>query len=232
MVKELKRSNEELQRFTYITSHDLQEPLRTIVSFTQLLQRRYGGQLDSDADEFMDFVVDASIRMKDMIQGLLEYSSVGTQVEEFNDFNAEESLKKALDNLKLSSTECEAEITHDALPVIYANENQISRVFQNLISNALKFRKEVSPPRIHISAQKENNEWIFSVSDNGIGMELQYTDKIFEVFRRLHTIDAYKGTGIGLAIVERIIISHGGRVWVESELGVGSNFYFTLPIMH
>ena len=194
-----------MQRFTFITSHDLQEPLRTIASFTQLLERRYKDQLDSDADEFIDFVVDAAIRMKTMIQGLLEYSRVGTHGGEFQDFNAEEALKKVLDDLQLFSTECEAEITHDALPVIHANENQITRVFQNLISNALKFRKEGVPPKIHISAQMGKNEWIFSVEDNGIGMETQYTDKIFEVFRRLHTIEEYKGTGIGLAIVERII---------------------------
>ena len=154
-VEELERSNEELQRFTFITSHDLQEPIRTIVSFTQLLQRRYEGRFDSDADEFMNFVVDASIRMKDMIQGLLEYSSVKTHGEEFNDFNAEEALKNALDNLKLFSTECEAEITYDALPVIHANENQITRVFQNLISNALKFRKEVSPPDTYFSTKEK-----------------------------------------------------------------------------
>ena len=231
-VKELKRSNEELQRFSYITSHDLQEPLRTITSFTQLLERRYKGHFDSDADEFMDYIVDAAVRMKDMIQGLLEYSRVGTQEKEFKEFNAEIALEHALKNLKISRAECNAEITNENLPVIYANESQMTRVFQNLIGNALKFSKKIFPPRIHVSATEDNlhKEWVFSVEDNGIGMEPEYTDQIFKVFKKLHTIDEYKGTGMGLAIVEKIISFHGGHIWVESELGIGSTFYFTIPL--
>ncbi|MGZ7120285.1 MAG: sensor histidine kinase, partial [Methanobacterium sp.] len=167
------------------------------------------------------------------IQGLLEYSRVGTQGEEFNEFNATDALNVALSNLKSSIDEFDVQINPDPLPVIYADESQITRVFQNLISNALKFRKEGIQPRIHISAKKDiiNNEYAFSVQDNGIGMEKQYSDHIFEVFKRLHPIGEYDGTGIGLAIVKRIMERHGGRIWVESEFGVGSTFYFTVPIV-
>ena len=229
LVKNLKSSNEELQSFAHITSHDLQEPLRTMASYAGLLKKRYEGKLDKDADEFIEFMVGGAVRMQQMIQGLLDYSRVGTNVE-FNEFNAEEAYNHALSNLHSSIEECQAEITHGPLPVIFADSDQINRVFQNLISNALKFHKEGVPPKIHVSAKKDANEFVFSVSDNGIGMEEQYTDKIFEVFKRLHAIGEFRGAGIGLAIVKRIINSHGGRIWVESQLGVGSTFYFTLPI--
>ncbi|WP_414469377.1 PAS domain S-box protein [Methanobacterium sp. ACI-7] len=227
-ISELGRSNEELESFAYITSHDLQEPLRTIASYAQLINRRYRGQLDKDADEFLSFMVSGSKRMKEQIQGLLDYSRVG-KGEEFRKFNTEEALDDALDNLKYSIEDCKAEVTYDALPEIFGDRSQITRVFQNLIGNALKFRKEGVQPIIHISAKKEENEYIFSVNDNGIGIEEQYTDRIFEVFKRLHTIGEYQGAGIGLAIVKRIIGRHGGRVWVESSFGVGSTFYFTIP---
>jgi PAS domain S-box-containing protein len=230
IIGELERSNYELQQFAYITSHDLQEPLRTIASFTQLLERRYKGRLDPDADEFIDFIVDAAVRMKGMIQGLLEYSRVGTQKIEFEEVDMNTKLKKALSNLKASIDKNKAEITYDHLPTVLADPNQMVRVFQNLIGNAIKFRKEGEPPKIHIACQmdNENNEYIFEVKDNGIGMEKEYTDKIFEVFKRLHTVDKYRGTGIGLSVVKRIIEQHGGKIWVESELGYGSTFYFTL----
>ncbi|MGZ4857841.1 MAG: PAS domain S-box protein [Methanobacteriaceae archaeon] len=229
-INELERSNKELQSFAYITSHDLQEPLRTIASFTQLLERRYKGQLDENADEFMDYIVDAAVRMKDMIQGLLDYSRVDTQGEPFKEFNSTEAVSQALNHLHLSIEESKAEITYENLPTIIGDEHQIERVFQNLVGNALKFRKKEVKPKIHISTQKNNGEYIFSVQDNGIGMEEQYSKKIFEPFKRLHTIDAYEGTGIGLAVVKRIIEHHGGRIWFESELGVGSTFYFTIPV--
>ncbi|MGZ7047924.1 MAG: PAS domain S-box protein, partial [Methanobacterium sp.] len=219
LVEELKRSNKELQSFAYITSHDLQEPLRTIASFTQLLERRYKGKLDADADEFMDYIVDAAKRMKDMIQGLLEYSRVDTQSEPFKEFESEKAVDLALNHLHSSIDESDAKITLEHLPKIIADENQMVRIFQNLIGKALKFRKEKINPEIHISAQKNDGEYLFSVSDNGIGMEDEYSKKIiFEPFRRLHTIDAYEGTGIGLAVVKRIIEHHGGRIWFESEL--------------
>ena len=229
-INELERSNYELQQFAYITSHDLQEPLRTIASYAGLIKRRYEGQLDKDADEFIEFMIDGSTRMKEMIQGLLDYSRVGTKEKELIKFNAQKSLNFALNNLKLSIEENNAEITYDSLPDIFADEHQITQVFQNLIGNAIKFKKEDMPPKIHISARKEDDEYVFSVADNSIGMEQEYGDKIFEIFKRLHAIGEYEGTGIGLAIVKRIIERHGGHIWVESELGKGSTFYFTLPI--
>jgi PAS domain S-box-containing protein len=229
-ITELERSNNELESFAYITSHDLQEPLRSIASYAQLIKRRYEGQLDSDADEFIEFMVGGAKRLQSMIQGLLDYSRVGTQGEEFKDFNTEEALNFALSNLKSSIEECHAEVIYDSLPVVHADGEQISRVFQNLMGNALKFRKEGVQPKIHIKAMKEGNEYIFSVQDNGIGMEKQYSDRIFEVFKRLHPIGEYQGTGIGLAIVKRIVERHGGRIWVESSLGEVSTFYFTIPI--
>ncbi len=227
-IEELERSNYELQQFAYITSHDLQEPLRTIASFTQLLERRYRGRLDSDADEFIEFIVDAAIRMKGMIQGLLDYSRVGTKKIEFEEVDMNVKLKKALSNLQASIDENRAKITCDHLPTVRADPNQMVRVFQNLIGNAIKFRKPDELPKIHVGCMVENGEYIFSVSDNGIGMEKEYTDKIFEVFKRLHTTDEYRGTGIGLAIAKRIIERNGGRIWVESKLGVGSTFCFAL----
>lgn len=234
IIDELERSNYELQQFAYITSHDLQEPLRTIASFTQLLERRYRGQLDSDADEFIEFIVDAAVRMKEMIQGLLEYSRVGTQKVEFKEVNMNVELGQALSNLHALITKNRAEITHDPLPDVMADSDQMVRVFQNLISNAIKFRKPGEPTKIHISCQidKGNNEYMFSVADNGIGIEKEYKDKIFEVFKRLHAMGKYEGTGIGLSVVKRIIEQYDGRIWVESELGRGSTFYFTLPFTH
>jgi len=229
-IKELERSNYELQQFAYITSHDLQEPLRTIASFTQLLERRYKDKLDKDADEFIDFVVDAAVRMKEMIQDLLNYSRIGSNYGELKLINANKALNNAIHNLKSSIGENNAVITHDPLPTVTADKGLLTQLFQNLIGNAIKFRKRDVPPRIHISASldEKNNEYIFKVSDNGIGMEEQYTDKIFEVFKRLHTMDEYRGTGIGLAISKKIVERHSGRIWVESILGKGSTFYFTL----
>lgn len=228
-VNELKIANNEIQQFTYITSHDLQEPLRTMASYAQLIERRYKGKLDKDADEFIEYMVDGAKRMKDMIQGLLEYSRTGTE-ETMREFSADASLNSALLSLQFAIKECNAEIIRDKLPVINAYESQITRVFLNLIANALKFHKEGIMPKIHISAEKNDDEHVFSVSDNGIGLEEQYSDKIFQVFKRLHAIGEYQGAGIGLAIVKRIIDRHGGRIWVKSELGKGSTFYFTIPI--
>lgn len=231
LVEELRRSNYELQQFTFITSHDLQEPLRSIASFSQLLERRYKGKLDSSADEYIDFIVDGAMRMKEMIQGLLEYSLVG-KGENFQSTDVNETIDIVLSNLKRLIDENEAEITHERLPTITADSRQLVQIFQNLIGNAVKFKKPDIPPKIHISAvlDAKNNEYIFSVSDNGIGIETKYRDKIFDIFKRLHTIDEYGGTGIGLAICKRIVEHHGGKIWAESEYGVGSTFYFTIPI--
>ncbi|MEN4029336.1 MAG: PAS domain S-box protein [Methanobacterium sp.] len=228
-VEELKHTSDELQQFAYITSHDLQEPLRTIASFAQLLKIRYKNRLDPDADEFIDFVVDAAKHMKKMIQGLLDYSRVSAQRYELKQVNSEKILNTVLSNLQPTIEKNKAQITHDKLPLVTADETQFIQLFQNLIGNAIKFKKEDVPPKIHISCKKDDEgKYIFSVSDNGIGIEPQYRDRIFEVFKRLHTIDEYRGAGIGLAISKRIVECHGGRIWVESELGRGSAFYFTI----
>lgn len=232
LVGELKRSNYELQQFTFITSHDLQEPLRSIASFSQLLEMRYKNKLDKEADEYIKFVVDAAVRMKEMIQGLFDYSHIGTQKEKCEPLNVEDVLKQVLSHLNTLIEENNAYITYDSLPLIIADKEQIAKLFQNLIENAIKFKKPDASPKIHISAylDEEKGEYIFSVADNGIGLESQYSDKIFEIFKRLHTIDEYRGTGIGLAICKRIVERHGGRIWVESSLGNGAIFYFTIPV--
>ena len=232
LLEELKRSNHELQQFAYVTSHDLQEPLRTIASFTQLMERRYKGKLDEDADEFMGYIVDASVRMKQMILDLLEYSRVGTKQEKYQQVNMESQLNNVLANLNDLIERSHAEITHDPLPVVFGDKGQLLLLFQNLVSNAIKFRKENEPPKIHISTvhDPENNEYLFSIADNGIGIEEQYFDRIFTIFQRLHTREEYQGTGIGLSIAKRIVERHGGRIWVESKFGEGSVFYFTIPM--
>jgi signal transduction histidine kinase len=230
-TEELQIANEELQQFAYAASHDLQEPLRTISSFTQLMQRRYAGQLDTDADEFMEYIVDGSKRMQQLINDLLEYTRVDTHVNEFKLVKLDNVIEDTLLNLKGSINENNAVITHDPLPTINADKGQLNQLFQNLISNAIKFQKPDEPPRIHISAKKEDDHYLFSVSDNGIGIEPQYTERVFVIFQRLHTRETYQGTGIGLSIVKRIVERHGGRIWVESEFGVGSTFYFTLKII-
>ena len=232
LVEDLKRSNYELQQFTFITSHDLQEPLRSIASFSQLLEMRYKNKLDDDADEYIKFVVDAAMRMKEMIQGLLDYSNIGTQKERCKPLKVEDILKQALYGLTELIEENNAEITYDPLPIINADKEQMIQLFNNLIENAIKFRKKDIPPKIHISCQEDTqkNEYIFSIADNGIGLEPQYSNKIFEIFKRLHTIDEYRGTGIGLAISKRIVERHGGHIWVESILGNGATFYFTIKV--
>jgi PAS domain S-box-containing protein len=234
LIKELERSNYELQQFAYITSHDLQEPLRTITSFTQLLERRYKGQLDKNADEYIEFIVEGSSRMKEMIQGLLDYSKIGTKERKLEPVSTENILETVISNLNTSIEENNAVVTHDPLPEVMGDESQLIRLFQNLIGNAIKFRKRDVSPRIHISAVKDekNNNYVFRFSDNGIGLDLKFKDRIFEVFKRLHTIDKFKGTGIGLAISKRIVERHGGQIWVESELGDGSTFYFTLNAVY
>ncbi|WP_429222463.1 ATP-binding protein [Methanobacterium oryzae] len=231
LIEELKRSNEELQQFAYITSHDLQEPLRTITSFTQLIEKRYKDKLDEDADEFIEYIVDATERMQNLINDLLDYSRVTTRGKEFQLTNTNEILKDTISNLHAAIRENNAKVTYDKIPEIVADPGQFLQLFQNLIGNAIKFRKQDEPPKIHISCKKceKSSEYLFSVQDNGIGMESQYVERIFIIFQRLHTREMYGGTGIGLAIAKRIVERHGGKIWVESEPEVGSTFYFTIP---
>ena len=227
-LKDLERSNEDLQQFAYVASHDLQEPLRMVTSYLQLLQRRYGGQLDEDADEFIDFAVDGANRMKQLIQDLLAFSRVGTRGNPFEAVESEVIVQHALANLQTSIEEAGANITYDTLPVIKGDGIQLGQVFQNLISNAIKFRGD-APPQIFIAAEWREGMWRFAVRDNGIGFDPQFSERIFIIFQRLHTRAEYGGTGIGLAICKKIIERHGGRIWVESQPGSGAVFYFTLP---
>ncbi|HZD42814.1 MAG TPA: ATP-binding protein, partial [Methanomicrobiales archaeon] len=228
-AENLKRSNEDLERFAYVSSHDLQEPLRAIVSYTQLLERRYKGQLGADADEYIHYIVDGGKRMQLLISDLLEFSRVTTRGSDLSRTNSEDVLQKALWDLKIPIEESGAEVTHDPLPSVLADESQLQQVFLNLIANAIKFHREGVPPKVHISARWKGGMWEYSVQDNGIGIEPEYYHKIFIIFQRLHGREQYSGTGIGLALVKRIIERHGGRIWVRSEPGKGSTFSFTLP---
>jgi len=223
--EELKKSNEQLKRFAYIASHDLQEPLRMISSYLQLIERRYKGKLDKDADEFIAFAVNGANSLQRMIEGLLVYSRLDAPVS-LNTVDCEEVLQRVMDNLKLAIEQSGAEITHSSLPVIMSDQSQLIQLLQNLINNSIKFKRE-EPLKIHISAQKSVDEWIFSVKDNAEGIEPQYKDKIFLLFQRLHGRE-YSGVGIGLSICKKIVERFGGRIWVESEIGKGSNFYFTI----
>jgi signal transduction histidine kinase len=225
---ELKRSNKELEQFAYISSHDLQEPLRMVTSFTQLLEKRYKDQLNNEADEYIEFIVEGAHRMKYLIDDLLAFSRLNTQSREIEIINLETVLNDVLSNLTVSLEESNAIITHDTLPTILADESQMWQVFQNLILNAIKFHGS-NTPIIDIFANRDEKEWIFAVKDNGIGIGKEYQKQIFEVFKRLHTREKYPGSGIGLSISQKIIRRHGGNIWVESELGKGSTFYFTIP---
>jgi PAS domain S-box-containing protein len=228
-VGELKRSNEELQQFAYVSSHDLQEPLRMVASYTQLLAKRYKGRLDSDADEFIAYAVDGCTRMQGLIQDLLAYSRAGTNGKAFCEVSAEGALQRALTNLRLTIEQSGVVVSHDSLPAIKTDETQLTQVFQNLVGNAIKYRS-AEVPRVHISATKNGeNEWIFSVRDNGIGIDPQYFERIFILFQRLHGQSEFEGTGIGLAICKKVLERMGGRIWVESQPAEGSTFYFALP---
>jgi PAS domain S-box-containing protein len=228
-LEELALSNAELEQFAYVSSHDLQEPLRMISSYLQLLQRRYQGKLDDKADKYIYFAVDGASRMQNLINDLLEFSRVTTRGREPEPINCEFILNQVLSNLEIFIKENKATVSHGYLPEVIVDYTQLIQIFQNLIINGIKFHSEEAP-KINISAEKKESEWVFSVRDNGIGIEPQYSEKIFEVFKRLHKKEEYPGTGIGLAICKKIIERHGGRIWIESELGKGSTFYFTLPI--
>jgi signal transduction histidine kinase len=227
-MEELQRSNSELEQFAYVASHDLQEPLRMVASYCQLLQRRYAAKLDGDAHEFIGFAVEGAKRMQSLINDLLLYSRVGTKGKPFTATPLEQVLADALANLTVSIEEAKAEISHDPLPVVQGDEVQLLQLFQNLIGNALKFRRE-TPVRIHVGARREGDQWLISVTDNGIGIEPQYAERIFMIFQRLHTREQYPGTGIGLSVCKKIVERHGGRIWVEPAPTSGSVFKFTAP---
>ncbi len=226
---ELARSNAELEQFAYVASHDLQEPLRMVTSYVQLLARRFRGKLDRDADEFIAFAVDGATRMQDLINDLLAYSRVGTRGKPFSPTDPNAALQAALSNLRLAIDGCGAVVDYDPLPIVSSDGTQLVPLFQNLVGNAIKFRRE-EPPRVHVSVAKNEDGYVFSVSDNGIGIEAKYHERIFLIFQRLHSRAEYPGTGIGLSICKRIIERHRGRIWVESEPGKGSTFRFTIPM--
>lgn len=228
-VRELKQSNDELQQFAYVASHDLQEPLRMVASYTQLLAKRYRRRLDSDADEFIAYAVDGCNRMQRLVEDLLVYSRAGNNAVVPHEISSEDALQEALRNLRAPIEESGAVVTHDSLPTITADDTQLAQVFLNLVGNAIKYRS-AEVPRVHVSATKNGSkEWIFSVRDNGMGIEPQYFERIFVLFQRLHGRNEFKGTGIGLAICKKIVERAGGRIWVESEPQKGSTFYFSVP---
>ena len=224
---ELARSNRELEQFAYVASHDLQEPLRVVTGYLQLIQRRYQDKIDSDADQFIHYAVDGAARMQQLITDLLNYSRVGTQGRPFVPTPVEAVVDKALVNLQAIVRDAGAVVTRDPLPTVLADETQLIQLFQNLIGNGIKFRSG-RRPEIHVSARQEEGRWLFSVRDNGIGIDPQYWQQIFEIFQRLHTRQKYSGTGIGLAICKRIVERHGGRIWLDSQPGEGATFYFTI----
>lgn len=227
-AKELEQSNKDLEQFAYVASHDLQEPLRAVAGFISLLQKRYEGKLDEKAHEYIRHAVDGATRMQALIDGLLAYSRVETKGAALAPSSAQQSYEVAMANLRTSVEEAHAEVTADSLPKVRADGLQLTQLFQNLIGNAIKFRGE-RPPRVHVSAKRQQKDWLFSVRDSGIGIDPQYADRIFRIFQRLHTRTQYPGTGIGLAICKKIVERHGGEIWFESKPGRGTTFYFSIP---
>ncbi|MEW5860931.1 MAG: ATP-binding protein [Cyanobacteriota bacterium] len=229
LAQDLERSNAELKKFAYVASHDLQEPLNQVANYVQLLEMRYQEQLDEDAKEFIGFTVEGVSLMQTLIDDVLAYSKVDMQAIEFEMTGVETALDRALANLRGRISETGAAIAHDPLPTVMADSTQLMQLFQNLIGNAIKFRSD-QPPEIHVGASRLEDAWLFSVRDNGIGIDPQFSDRIFVIFQRLHTRDEYQGTGMGLAICKKIVECHRGRIWVESQLGQGATFYFTIPV--
>ena len=227
--EELERSNKELEQFAHAVAHDLQEPLRMVASYTQLLAQRYTAKLDEDADEFIAYIVDGAKRMRDLIEGLLAYSRVGSGEMPFQLTDCEDVLDVALANLEAAIAESGARISRETLPTVMGDGRQLRQVFQNLISNSIKFRRP-ERPEVRIGAERNDREWLFHVTDNGIGVDPKYAGRVFDIFQRLHSSGEYPGTGIGLAICQRSISRQGGRIWMESAQGQGSTVYFTVPM--
>jgi light-regulated signal transduction histidine kinase (bacteriophytochrome) len=225
----LARSNADLEQFAYVASHDLQEPLRMVSSYVQLFEKRFAGQVDEQADKYIRYAVEGAKRMQSLIAGLLEYSRVGRLDEPFGAVDTNAALDQALSNLRSAIEESHARVTRGPLPTLTGNAGRIAQVFQNLIGNALKFRHRDQPATVHVSALPKETEWVFTIEDNGIGIDAQYLDRIFVIFQRLHTRAEYPGTGIGLSICKKVVERHGGRIWVESRVGEGSRFHFTFP---
>ncbi len=228
-ARELARSNEELERFAYVASHDLQEPLRMVVSYVQLLERKYKGHIDEQADRYIRYAVDGAKRMQRLINDLLAYSRVRRGDSEPAAVSCAALVDAAVESLGAALQESGGEVVRGDLPVVRGDASQLGQVFQNLVGNALKFRRPGHPPRVVVRAERDGGMWRFAVQDNGIGIAPEFTERVFVVFQRLHTREEYEGTGIGLAIAKRIVERHGGRMWVESTLGEGSTFHFTLP---
>ena len=227
--EELARSNRDLEQFAYVASHDLQEPLRMVAIYTQLLAERYQGQLDAEADKYIHYAVDGALRMQTLVQDLLTFSRVGRGGINLKPVDTNAVLDTALKNLAASIQQSRAEVTYRELPSVFADRSLLMQLLQNLIANAIKFHG-AEPPAIEVTAEKQDKEWVFSVDDNGIGIAPEHADLVFVIFKRLHTHAEYPGSGIGLAVCKKIVEQHGGRIWVESQLGQGSTFKFTLPI--
>jgi light-regulated signal transduction histidine kinase (bacteriophytochrome) len=226
---ELRRSNSDLDQFVYVASHDLQEPLRMITGYLQLLERRYRGRLDAEAEEFIRFAVDGAARMKELIEDLLRFARTRIERTSFCIVSADLILQNALANLGAAIDESHAEITADSLPSICADPGLLTQVFQNLVANSIKFRKDVHPI-VHVSATRHDGQWVFAIRDNGIGIEPQYAERVFQLFERLHGSEEYPGTGVGLAISKKVVERHQGRIWFSSTPGEGSTFYFSIPV--
>ncbi|MFH0921003.1 MAG: ATP-binding protein [Fibrobacterota bacterium] len=227
--KKLKQSNTELEQFAYVASHDLQEPLRMVASYLQLIEKRYKDKLDSEANEFIAYAVDGAVRMRNLINDLLAYSRISTKGRPLTATKCEEAFNKAIKNLEIAIHDKHAKITSDSLPIIIADEGQLIQLFQNLIGNALKFCKD-GTPEAHVLVEKKEKEYLFGVRDNGIGIVPEDKERVFQIFQRLHTREEYEGTGIGLAVCKKIVERHGGRIWIDSVLGQGTTFWFTIPI--